>query len=318
MSLNLNGIIAALPTPFGYDGEVAHDKLRENIEHWNQTDLLGYLILGSTGEFPHLTVEEKLAVIETVRNSMSSDKLLLVGTGELSTRQTIEMSRKAHDLGADGAVVVTPFYYKKVLQDEHHEAHYLRIADNSPIPVMVYMIPQFAAVTLMPETIARLAQHENIIGLKESSGDLNGLKELFRELKSADFNVLVGSPAILCQGLDAGCAGAVLAVGSLAPYTSTMIYQEYSHGSRERADELQKKLASLARVTAASGVGHLKAAMDCTSLYGFLPRSPMPVPTDEERAEIAKAIEESGLFEKDSDGKWVEKERNVAAQYAAD
>ena len=110
MSLNLNGIIAALPTPFGHDGEVDHDKLKSNLEHWNQTDLRGYLILGSTGEFPHLTTDEKLAVIETVRGAMSSEKLLLVGTGELSTRQTIEMTRRAHELGADGGDIGRAHY----------------------------------------------------------------------------------------------------------------------------------------------------------------------------------------------------------------
>jgi 4-hydroxy-2-oxoglutarate aldolase len=316
MSLKLNGIIAALPTPFGYDGEVDHEKLKSNIEHWNQTDLAGYLILGSTGEFPHLTTDEKLAVIETVRGAMSYEKLLLVGTGELSTRQTVEMTRRAHELGADGGVVITPFYYKKVLQDEHHEAHYQRIADNAPMPVLIYMIPQFAAVTLMPETIARLAEHENIAGLKESSGDLSMLKELFRELRTGDFSVLVGSPAILCEGLEIGCTGAVLAVGALAPNTACAVEHAYRHSNHERADELQKKLAALARVTAASGIGHLKAAMDAVGLYGFLPRSPMPVPTDEERAEIERAIEESGLFEQNEDGQWLEKEHAVATEYA--
>ncbi len=316
MSLNLNGIIAALPTPFGYDGEVDHEKLKSNLEHWNQTDLTGYLILGSTGEFPHLTMDEKLAVIETVRGAMSYEKLLLVGTGELSTRQTIEMTRRAHELGADGAVVITPFYYKKVLQDEHHEAHYQRIADNAPIPVMIYLIPQFAGVYLMQETVARLAEHPNIIGLKESSGDLAALKELFRELRAGDFDVLVGSPAILTEGLEAGCAGAVLAVGALAPKTACAIDHAYRHGNYERASELQKKLAALARVTAASGIGHLKAAMDVVGLYGFLPRSPMPIPTDEERAEIEKAIEESGLFEQSEDGRWKEIEQTVAPEYA--
>jgi 4-hydroxy-2-oxoglutarate aldolase len=316
MSLNLNGIIGALPTPFGYEGEVDHEKLRSNVEHWNTTDLVGYLILGSTGEFPHLSTDEKLAVIETVRNAMSPEKLLLVGTGELSTRATIEMTSRAHELGADGGVVITPFYYKKVLHDEHHEAHYTRIAENSPIPIMIYMIPQFAAVTLMPETIARLAEHPNIIGLKESSGDLAGLKELFREMRATDFNVLVGSPAILCQGLDAGCSGAVLAVSALAPKTACAIEAAHRHGNYERAEELQKKLAALARVTAASGVGHLKAAMDIAGLYGYLPRSPMPVPTEEERAEIAKAIEESELFEKREDGVWAEIDHTVVPEYA--
>ncbi len=316
MSLNLNGIIAALPTPFGYDGEIDHEKLKSNLEHWNQTDLTGYLILGSTGEFPHLTTDEKLAVIETVRDAMPADKLLLVGTGELSTRQTIEMTRRAHELGADGGVVITPFYYKKVLDDEHHEAHYQRIADNSPMPIIIYMIPQFAGVYLMQETVARLAEHPNIIGLKESSGDLTALKDLFRELKNSEFRVLVGSPAILTQGLDAGCAGAVLAVGALAPNTACAIARAYDHNNHARAEELQKKLAALARVTAASGVGHLKAAMDVVGMYGYLPRSPMPVPTDDERAEIERAIAESELFEKIEDGLWREVEPGVALQLA--
>lgn len=315
MSLNLNGIIAALPTPFGHDGEVDHDKLRGNVEKWNQTDLIGYLILGSTGEFPHLTTEEKLAVIETVRGATSYDKLLLVGTGELSTRQTIEMTRKAHDAGADGAVVITPFYYKKVLFDEHHEAHYQRIADNAPIPIMVYMIPQFAGVSLMPETIAKLAEHPNIIGLKESSGDLAAMKDLFRELTTSEFNVMVGSPAILHQALETGCSGAVLAVSCFAPNASCAVRRAWQEGNYEKANDLQNRLAKLARVTAASGVGHLKAALDLTGYYGFLARSPLPNPTDEERKEIETAIAESELFEK-QEGIWVEKSDLFVPDYA--
>ena len=120
----------------------------------------------------------------------------------------------------------------------------------------------------------------------------------------------------MCQGMEAGCSGAVLAVGALAPRTACAIEQAYRAGQTERADALQKKLAALARVTAASGVGHLKAAMDVAGLYGFLPRSPMPVPTDEERAEIERAIAESELFEKSDDGKWTEKEQTVALAYA--
>ena len=316
MSLNLNGIIAALPTPFGYDGEVDHNKLRENVQKWNQTDLLGYLALGSTGEFTHLTTDEKLAVIETVRNAMSPEKLLLTGTGELSTRQTIEMTRRAHDYGADGAVVITPFYYKKVLFDEHHIAHYERIADSAPIPVMIYMIPQFAGVTLMPETIAHLAEHPNIVGLKESSGDLAAMKDLFRELKTTEFNVMVGSPAILHEALETGCSGAVLAVGCLAPNAACAVRQAWQEGRYEDAKDLQARLAKLARATAASGVGHLKAAMDLVGLYGFLSRSPLPNPTDEERKEIADAVAESELFEKNEEGIWTEKSHYFVNEYA--
>lgn len=319
MAFNLNGIIAALPTPFNREGEVDHDRLRDNLAHWNKTDLLGYLVLGSTGEFPHLTSEEKIAVMETVRDAMPPEKILLIGTGELSTRQTIEMTRRAHDFGADAAVVITPFYYKKVLHDEQHEAHYLRIADNSPIPIMVYLIPQFAGVYLMPETISRLAEHHNIIGLKESSGDLAQLKDIFRDLRSRDFEVMLGSPNILTEGLEAGASGAVLAVGSLAPNACVAAEHAFRHGNFERAEALQKQLAELARVTAGGGVGRLKAALDMVGLYGFLPRSPLPTPSDAEREEIARAIAESGLFEKSEDGStWIEKENRYTTEFASE
>src|SRR5262249_13125589 len=141
-------------------------------------------------------------------------------------------------------------------------------------------------------------------------------KEVCRDLKNSEFSVLVGSPAILTQGLDAGCAGAVLAVGALAPNTACAIERAYDHNNYDRAEDLQKRLAGLARVTAASGVGHLKAAMDLVGLYGFLPRSPMPAPTDEEIADIEKAIGESELFEKNEDGQWVEIEQTSAPYYA--
>src|SRR5262249_54915867 len=183
-------------------------------------------------------------------------------------------------------------------------------------PILIYTIPQFAGVYLMQETVARLAEHPNIIGLKDSAGDLTALKDLFRELKTSEFSVLVGSPMILTQALDAGCAGAVLAVAAIAPNTACAISRAYDHNNYERAEELQKRLAGLARVTAASGIGFLKAAMDMVGLYGFMPRSPMPAPTDAERADIEKAIEESELFEKVEDGQWREIERNVAPQFA--
>jgi len=317
MSLNLQGIIAAMPTPFSEDGEVDRDKLRSNLDYWNRTDLLGYLILGSTGEFPHLTVEEKLEVIETTKQGMSPEKLLLVGTGELSTRQTIEMTRRAHEHGADGAVVVTPFYYKKVLHDEQHEAHYLRIADASPMPVMIYMIPQFSGVYLLPETVARLAEHENIVGLKESSADLAALKDIFREVKSNDFKVMIGGPSIYTQGLEAGASGAIFAIASLAPNACLEIEHAYRHGNYEFAEKLQNRLTALAKATAVKGVGHLKAAMDMVGLYGFLPRSPLPVPSEEDLDEIDRALEESGFFERSEDGlMWIEKQNYFMTEFA--
>ncbi len=307
MTINLKGIIAALPTPFAETGELATDKLASNLTSWNHTGLLGYLILGSTGEFPHLTFDERLAVIETVRDATPPEKLLLVGTGELSTRATIEMTRLAADRGADAAVVVTPFYYKRLLDEEQFEAHYLRVADNSSIPILIYLIPQFSGVYLRPETIARLAEHPNIIGLKDSSGDLSSLEELFRLVNTDEFNILMGAPTLLKQSLEAGAAGGVLAVGCLAPNTCVTLEKLCRSADTGRTEALQDRLSRLSRRTTANGIGYVKAALDLVGLYGYLPRSPLPSPTAEQREEIAAAIAESGFYEQNTDeGTWNE------------
>ena len=294
MSLNLSGIVAALPTPFNQSGEIAHEQLVNNMHEWNKTDLLGYLILGSTGEFPHLDKDEKLALIDTVKANLPYDKTLLVGTSELSTRHTIEMTKIAADRGADAAVVVTPFYYKKILFDEHLAAHYRRIADASPIPVLIYLIPQFSGVYMMPETISELADHPNIIGLKESSGDLESLRQLFTELGEKEFSVMLGAPPLLTEGLTLGATGGIFAVASLAPRACCEALRAFKWGELERAENIKSRIATLAKAVAAPGVGWLKAAQDMCGMYGFLPRSPLPAPDESERQAIEQAILESG------------------------
>lgn len=316
-AMNLHGIIAALPTPFDETGELATDRLVENLTAWNRTDLHGYLILGSTGEFPHLTTEERLRIIDIISENKSADKLLLVGTGELSTRGTVEMTKEAADRGADAAVVVTPFYYKRLLDEEHLIAHYLRIADKATIPILIYLIPQFSGVYLRPETIARLAEHPNIVGLKDSSGDMSSLNAIFGLVRTDEFSVLVGAPTILKQSLEAGAAGGVLAVGCLAPNACVALERSCQSGDNERTERLQDRLSRLSRRTTVNGIGHLKAALDVVGLYGYLPRSPLPPATREERISIADAIAESGFFERSDDQQtWTELVEFTDLEYA--
>jgi 4-hydroxy-2-oxoglutarate aldolase len=316
MAIDLSGIMQRCP-PFGTDGEVARDKLSGNIGGWNQSDLKGYLVLGSTGEFPHLTFEEKIAVLETAREAIPAEKLLLAGTGELSTRSTLEMTRRAADIGADAAVVVTPFYYKRLLDEEQLSTHYLRIADNSKIPVIIYLIPQFSGVYLRPETIASLAEHPNIVGLKESSGDMTALRDLFRTLTQTDFSVLVGAPPILKEAMSIGAHGGVLAVACIAPAACVELERECRSAYGGRSDILQDRLTKLSRKTTVNGIGHLKAALDLVGYYGYLPRSPLPAPSEAEKREIENAISDSGLFEQTVDAMtWIESTEYGHLEYA--
>ena len=164
-----SGIFAALTTPFGHDGSVSLADLKHNVHRYNQTDLSGYVAVGSTGESVLLTRAEIDGILITVREAVGKEKKLLAGTGAESTAETIERTKRAAELGYDAALVKTPYYYKPAYKPEVLIAHFRRVADESPIPVMLYSIPQFTGITLGAAEVATLSEHPNIIGIKDSS-----------------------------------------------------------------------------------------------------------------------------------------------------
>jgi len=295
--IKLEGIILPMPTSFDEDGEVAYDALRENLSRWNKFDLVGYVALGSTGEAVHLSESEKLRIIEVARENIPQDRTMIVGTGMPSTRETISFTRRATELGADAAMVITPYYYRSQMKHEAYVHHYTMVAEGSTIPILIYTVPQLTGVTIDPSTVAVLAQHENIIGIKESSGNFGELTELLR-LTPPDFNVLIGSAPILYPGLAIGAIGAVLAVACVVSQTCIDIFKAFHEGDHSQAKVLQQRLSPVATaVTTSFGISGLKAAMDMFGYYGGPPRSPLRTPSDAVRAEIAKIFRESGLIE---------------------
>jgi len=163
--MNFSGVFAALATPFAQDGSVSLPDLKHNLHRYNQTDLAGYVAVGSTGESVLLTRAEMDAILITVKESASEEKKLLAGTGAESTAETIERTKRAADLGYDAVLVKTPHYYKPAYKPEVLIAHYRRVADESPIPIMLYSIPQFTGIALAAPEVAALAEHPNIFGI---------------------------------------------------------------------------------------------------------------------------------------------------------
>jgi len=192
--VNVSGVFAALTTPYGHDGSVSLPDLKHNVHRYNQTDLAGYVALGSTGESVLLTRSEMDGILVTVKEAAAKGKKLLAGAGAESTVETIERTKRAAELGYDAALVKTPYYYKPAYKPEVLIAHYRRVADESPIPVMLYSIPQFTGVALAAAEVAALAEHPNIIGIKDSSGNVQGVGEIIAATPGA-FQVLVGSAA---------------------------------------------------------------------------------------------------------------------------
>lgn len=289
------GVFPPIPTPLA-EGEVAHDKLSENIAQWNQTGLAGYVVLGSNGENVYLSEAEKRAVIATAREAIPSDKLLIVGTGRESTRLTVESTQTAADLGADGALVVTPSYYKGQMTTEALYRHYTAVADASPIPILVYNVPKFTGLNIAPTLVARLAEHPRIVGMKDSAGNIGQLIEIIR-LAPPDFEVLVGNAPTYFSALGVGAVGAVLALANVAPWECVAIKELSDQGKLDEARVLHFKLMPVGRaVTSQFGIGGLKAALDLLGYYGGHPRSPLFYPSSEEVEEIRGILRQAGLL----------------------
>jgi 4-hydroxy-2-oxoglutarate aldolase len=290
--MKLHGIFPPIATPFDRDGELYPAKVRHNVEKWNKTPLAGYAVCGSTGESVFLTTEEKIKMWEWVAENADSGKILIAGTGVEGVRETVCLTNRAAELGYKVALVRTPHYYKNLINRPEAQALYFRaVADQAKIPVMIYNWPQMTGVDIMPEAVALLSEHPNIIAIKESSGNLEKMMQMIRETKSG-FQVLTGSALTLAPSLAVGCVGAVLAFANAAPYAAVTIWE--AHRTRETAAALdwQNRIARPAQlVTTKYGIPGLKYAMDLNGYYGGPPRLPLTTLKPEQQKEIEQGFD---------------------------
>jgi 4-hydroxy-2-oxoglutarate aldolase len=293
----LRGVLLPFPTPFGAGGEVDAAALGRNIELWNETGVAGYVALGSTGERVHLDERERALVVETARERVPSDMPFVVGVGGQGTRGAIEECGRAARQGADAVLVLTPHFYKGAMSQVSLASHFERVADSSHAPVILYNIPQNTGVALAPETVARLSAHENIAGIKDSSGDVANFVEMVRLVgeRAEGFALMTGHAGVFYTALTAGAVGGILAAGCVLPRLCVEIYEAARAGRHERARESQRRLAPVARaVTVRFGVGGLKYALDLLGFKGGAVRAPLASPDEEARREIARLLEEAG------------------------
>jgi 4-hydroxy-2-oxoglutarate aldolase len=293
---NLRGVIPPVITPFTEAGEVDHAALVSNLERWNRTALAGYLILGSNSEFVYLSDEEKIRILEVARARIPRDKVMIAGTGCEATQATIALTRRAAAIGVDAVMVVTPAYYKPQMRPHVLAEHYRRVADASPVPVFLYNVPVFTGVTLEPDTVGRLAEHGNIVGMKDSAGNLAVFAQYLR-VSPPDFVLFVGAAPVFLPALALGARGGILAFANCAPEACLTLYALFREGKLDEAREQQLKLLpAMAAVTTRYGIGGLKAAMDMLGYRGGWPRPPLVPPTPEEQLEIHRALEEASLL----------------------
>ena len=295
-SFRVAGILPPITTPFDAHGDLDGPSLVSNIERYNTSALAGYVAFGSNGEAAHLNANERRRVLEIVRRTAAPGRTLVAGVHEQSTVAAIESAHRAADSGADAVLVITPYFYKGAMTQPALERFFLDVAEASPLPVLAYNIPQNTGVTVRPETLAGLADHPNMAGVKDSSGDLDALLETLRQVPEG-FDVVVGNAGILRPALEKGAAGGILAVACVAPEACLELYGAVRGGDTEKAQALQRRLAPLARmVTVELGIPGLKVACELAGFQGGGVRGPLlPLP-EEKRDRIAQVMQDSGFF----------------------
>ncbi|HTX36605.1 MAG TPA: dihydrodipicolinate synthase family protein [Bryobacteraceae bacterium] len=291
MSLKLQGIFPPITTPFDHAGNIYSAKVQHNVEKWNRTSLSGYVVMGSTGESVFLTTEEKIGMWEMVAKYAAPEKLLIAGTGMEGVRETVCLTNRAAELGYKAAMVRTPHYYKNLVNRADAQALYYRaVADQSRIPLIIYNWPQATGVDIPVEAVVQISEHPNVIAIKESSGNLEKVMQLIREVKHG-FQVLVGSAPTLWPSLLMGACGAILAYANAAPYSVIAIWEAYRTREEAAGLDWQNRIGrASALVTTKYGVPGLKHAMDLNGYYGGPPRLPLTAPTAEAKREIEEAF----------------------------
>ncbi|MCX6174807.1 MAG: dihydrodipicolinate synthase family protein [Ignavibacteriales bacterium] len=291
----LKGIMPPIATPFVND-EVAYEKLAQNFSKWNKTGLSGFVVMGSNGESVFLTRNEKLRLVEEVKKNIPDDKLLIAGTGSDSIRETILLSNDAAERGADYVLILTPSFYKSEMNPAAYIKYFPAVADKTKIPVIIYNVPKFTGVDIEAETVAKLAEHKNIVGIKNSSENIRQTIEMIDQTPK-DFAVIIGTASVLYPGLAAGAVGGILALANIAPNECVQIQKFVEEKKYSEALELQKKMLPVNKaITSKYGVAGLKAAMDMLGYFGGEPRAPLSVLSEPDKLQLKQILVTASLL----------------------
>lgn len=285
--MKLQGIFPALTTCFDHNGEIYKSKVLHNVGKLNAVALSGYTVCGSTAETPLLSAAERLRLMEYVREAAAPGKILIAGVGAESVHETVEMANRAAEIGFEVALVLTPFYYKNQMHRPELQAlHFRAVADRSKLPVMIYNFPQITGYDLPAETLATLSHHPNIIGMKDSSGNMDKMRETLKLVKPG-FQTLCGAGGAFHEAFQIGATGAILAIANALPYACVTIWEAFRTRQEEAAKDWQNRILPAAKLIATKhGIPGLKYAMDLNGYYGGPPRLPFVVPSAAAKAEI--------------------------------
>jgi 4-hydroxy-2-oxoglutarate aldolase len=288
--MDLRGVFAPIPTPFDRNEQLDESRLKSACTRWVASPLNGIVVLGSTGEAVLLDEEESDRAVAAARDAWPAGRPFIVGTGRESTAATIHATRRAASLGADAVLVRTPGFYKAQMNADVFVRHYTAVADASPVPVLLYNFTAVTGVNLPSVAVSTLSAHPNVIGVKESSGDVAQIGEFVRGSR-AGFNVLAGSSTTFYAALGVGAVGGVLALSCVLPDACVRLLDLARGGKDAEASALQMRLMPMAKLVGSlHGIAGLKAALKLVGCDVGDPRSPLAPVSDATVAVLREAL----------------------------
>lgn len=293
----VNGVLAPLTTPFSETGEVAYDAFRENLVKYlaNGPILKGFLALGTTGESSHLLFEEKQKLLEIAADSIPSSKDFLVGVGPGSSYEILDFLDQIAGIRIDGILLSTPSYYKSRMDETVLIRYFLEIADRSPFPILLYNIPQFSGIELDVSLVKEVAEHPNIVGMKESSGNVLYLQELLLGVEGLPFQVVSGSAETFGLATLLGVEAGILAIGCALPELADAVLEARDRGL-EQLKRAQSRLFRVSSVVVRRlSVPGVKYTMDLCGYSGLFCRPPLRGLSEAERAVVKSVIQETSI-----------------------
>jgi 4-hydroxy-2-oxoglutarate aldolase len=292
------GVFLPVTTPFDpVTGEIAPISMRENLRRWTQEPIDGIVLFGSTGEGALLDEEEKLKLMGFARDVLPGGMPLIAGTGADSTRSSIRQSKSLAEVGADAVLVHAPSYFGGSLSSGDLRDHYLRVADASPVPVILYNIPKYTKIAIEPGLVAELIRHPNIIGLKDSSGDIKKFAE-FTNVCGKDCRLFIGSGSNFFTALELGASGGILGLAVLDPRGCATVFENFRSGNKGEAGKVQEQIAPVHNeIVKQFGARGVKVALDLLGYTGGPPRSPLSPLPEKDRALVTRVMQEAGLLE---------------------
>ena len=271
----INGVIPPMITPFGEKGELDSKAFVSNIEKWNKDSLAGYLVIGSNSETAYLNEKEKLELVKLTVEHAKKGRLIMVGSGLESARETIKLTNKCAKLGAHCALILTPFYYGSSMDSKAMIRFYTEVADNSSIPILIYNVTKFTHVNIGADAVAELSRHKNIVGMKDSNGDVPQLATFLR-VADPSFQVITGTYSAFYPALAMGITATISAMANCCPNEIAETQNLYNAGKLKESFALYQRMFPVnTAVTGTFGIAGLKYACDYLGYSGGHVRNPL-------------------------------------------